>query len=184
MSHSAQPAIARCSDATAIPQIGQHRHNLRGIVALEVDTLAGIAGASFVGLDVIVELGGLLVNLGRVIFASLRLVDLQAQHLQLQLEHLVLDLADLQGISSSTTGGGDGIVEAAGVRLGRLGGDTGSLNDSQVVGVNIGQVIKVNLGCQRVSLFIFASCQKLTGNLALTSSRALPATPSETWKSA
>ena len=118
---------------------------LRRVVAREVDALARLAGGVLVELDVLVELGGLLVNLGAVVLAVDGLVDLQSQDLKLELQHLVLNLTDLQGVGSVAGGSIDGVIEATGVCLGRLGGLTSRLDNVQVGGINVGQVVLINL---------------------------------------
>ena len=78
---------------------------------------------------------------------------------------------------------GNGVVEAAVVRLGRLGGFAGSFEDGQVGGVDVGEVGCVDLGEGVSESAVGGQREMHTGNLALTSARALPATPSETWNS-
>ncbi len=80
--------------------------------------------------------------------------------------------------------GGDGVVEAAGVGLGCFGGLARGFEDGEVLGVDGGEVCGVDLG----GLLVRVQGRKggggeRTGNLALTSAKALPATPSETWNS-
>lgn len=126
------------------PPLPQFSHtHLRS--SLELDRLARLAGALGVGRDVGVELLLLLRDLGGVVLAALRLVDLQAQHLELELEDLVLDLADLQGVGGRAGRRLEGLVEAARVRLGGLGRLLRRLDDRQIGGIDAGQVGLVNL---------------------------------------
>ena len=136
--------------------------------------------------NVAIQLGRLLIDLV-LITISLRKCNLESQHLQLQFQHLVLDLAILE-VCGVSAGGGDLVVEAPRADFGVFGNDTGVFEDLQI---RVGDTSKVSL----VDLLRTSqrrpdvACMKLvwgkrTGKFALTSSNALPATPSETWKSA
>lgn len=120
-------------------------HTLSRVISAEVDALARLASALGVGGNVVVKLLLLSSNLGAVVLAGLRLVDLQAQDLELELEDLVLDLAHRQGIRGIAAGGRDGIVETARLSLGVLSRHTGGLDDGQIIGVHVGEVILVDL---------------------------------------
>lgn len=67
--------------------------------------------------DVVVQLSGLLINLGLVGITTLSSLDLQGQHLELKLQDLVLDLAVLErrGVAR---GSSDLVVESTSVSLG------------------------------------------------------------------
>lgn len=114
-------------------------------LTLEVNRLAGLAGGLLVGGDVGIELLLLGGDLGAVVGAALGLGDGQVEDLELELEDLVLDLADLEGVGGGAAGGGDGVVEAAGVDLGVLGRRPGGLDDGRVGGVDVCQVVLVDL---------------------------------------
>jgi hypothetical protein len=82
------------------------------------DTNSFFTGSLFVLCNVVVQLGGLLIQFG-LVRVALSCLDIQGNNLQLQLQNLVLDLSTLQSRSLLVVcGGSNSFIEAASTDFG------------------------------------------------------------------